>query len=866
MRNQFTRGTRTRSPRDAVGGILPLALLLLAGCGGGGGGGGGPAPGTSNLAALQAAVERGDPELAPAAGIAGSGACIACHAATFAEHERTAHHRGLRSTDRPGVDGVRVHANLAGSGKDDFRRGLDLRTRPAFAAFGASAPRLLYDGGAERPYAVAMGGATFPVERVYGGRRREDYLLRAGDALFLAPFEFDLEAREYRALETATWYDGTVPRFASAEAAASGLEAAASFERRCAGCHHTGFNVDFDGGSGRWRTGYAEVGIGCESCHGPSATHVLSDGNPAFTRNPRALDDGTAEGRRRANAVCTQCHDRGHGATLPGAPAPVEYPWTAAGPFAVGDTLDGALVRTSDPADFHGRRDNPLSSTPTPLDPTDDTFVAARSGWMQGVEHETGGHSPDRDGAPLCFDCHDPHGRKAPAQLVTRFPRDRTVRVSDRDGTLCLACHAGSAPFATLSRSDVADFARGGRPAVRDAVVRHMADGGMPVAASAYDPEGTGVGRCSACHMAETGTGTRATTTDAAGFPASTAGGGSHTMRTLWPSVSEAHDVTNGCNRCHGDATTDGGGSRLAQWRVDGADGDGVFHGAAARRFQTGNLGAASGTGPACVRCHTTEGFRRIAVEGDPDGLTTDAAARAGVIADAVRFEEGVTCAACHGPDGDGVLADGRAPLRLPREQLCTSCHGDGVDFDDYLFASQSPHAPQGDLFTGGGGVEPPGSGSYVDGFHTTVADGCVHCHLDRRDPLYARHTFEPDVRTCGQCHPSPDGFNLIAFGDYDGDGTVEGLQDEVRDLVALVRDAVLAADLQVVFDGKKFKRGAGPAMTGAGAPLQRAAFNVETVLTDRSGGIHNPTRIVRLLQKSYAEVTGNDVPGATLR
>jgi mono/diheme cytochrome c family protein len=624
--------------------------------------------------------------------------------------------------------------------------------------------------------------------------------------------------------------------------------------------------VEFDAGEGDWRTGYAELGVGCETCHGPSVTHVITDGDADFALNPRDLDDGTVDGRRRANAVCTQCHDRGTGATLPGAPAPVEYPWRVDGPFVAGETLDGALVRTSDPADFHGYRDNPLSSTPTPGKPSDDTFVAARSGWMQGIEHDAGGHAATSDGAPLCFDCHDPHGEGGPSMLVTRFPRTPDLAVSDSDGTLCLACHAGSGPFTGLERSAVETFARGGRVVVGAAVVRHMADSGMAVPASAYDPEGTGVGRCSTCHMAATGTGTRATIDDAAGFPRSSTGGGSHTMRTLWPSVSVAHDMTNGCNRCHSDLADDAAGRNLAAWRSDGADGDGDFHGRPARRFQRGRLGDAAGDGAACIRCHTTQGFRRIVIEGDVNDIESDADARTAVILDAVRYDEGVTCAACHGLDGSGLLSAERAPLRLPRQQLCNPCHGDGVTFEDYDLVAAAPHAPQVALFDGAGGAEPPGSGPYEDGAHTEVADGCVHCHLDPTDPHLASHTFEPSVDTCRQCHSNPTSFDLVAFGDYDGDGTVEGLQTEVRDLVALVRDAILAADAAVTFDSEEFERGAGPAMTGATPALKRAAFNIETVLRDRSGGLHNPTRIVRLLQRSYREVTGQDVPGATLR
>ena len=68
----------------------------------------------------------------------------------------------------------------------------------------------------------------------------------------------------------------------------------------CAGCHYTGYNPYLET--------YVEEGVGCESCHGPGGSHVVS-GQPEHIINPTKLD---AEGR---DTICASCHTHGHDRT-----------------------------------------------------------------------------------------------------------------------------------------------------------------------------------------------------------------------------------------------------------------------------------------------------------------------------------------------------------------------------------------------------------------------------------------------------------------------------------------------------------------------------------------------------------------------
>ncbi len=74
----------------------------------------------------------------------------------------------------------------------------------------------------------------------------------------------------------------------------------------CLDCHTTGLSVRYDRTTQRFRTGFADAGVGCESCHGPGARHAESKSardivHPGkLHRSPR--------GRAQAFSICAQCH------------------------------------------------------------------------------------------------------------------------------------------------------------------------------------------------------------------------------------------------------------------------------------------------------------------------------------------------------------------------------------------------------------------------------------------------------------------------------------------------------------------------------------------------------------------------------
>ncbi len=151
------------------------------------------------------------------------------------------------------------------------------------------------------------------------------------------------------------------------------------------------------------------------------------------------------------------------------------------------------------------------------------------------------------------------------------------------------------------------------------------------------------------------------------------------------------------------------------------------------------------------------------------------------------------------------------------------------------------------------------------------------------------------NVAACTQCHTTAVDFRDVARADYDGDGSVEVVQDEIAGLEAALVAAInaklvaytgVAATTVTYGSGRvKYNKGGtgtlrtfpGPGTTSSDNPdiawssltptqqaqweaLYRAAYNNAFVANDKSEGIHNTGYAVNLLQSAYKEVTGTTI------
>ncbi len=118
---------------------------------------------------------------------------------------------------------------------------------------------------------------TFELDEVLytiGSRWKQRYLTQDenGD-FYILPAQWNVEDAEWIAYKPDTWQDQDN-----------------EWRQSCGSCHVTGLDTQ------NW--GFAEFGVGCESCHGPGAEHVS---DPENTKPFSEVDD----------QVCGSCHSRG---------------------------------------------------------------------------------------------------------------------------------------------------------------------------------------------------------------------------------------------------------------------------------------------------------------------------------------------------------------------------------------------------------------------------------------------------------------------------------------------------------------------------------------------------------------------------
>ncbi|HZW37197.1 MAG TPA: hypothetical protein VFF01_09655, partial [Candidatus Deferrimicrobiaceae bacterium] len=377
-----------------------------------------------------------------------------------------------------------------------------------------------------------------------------------------------------------------------------------------------------------------------------------------------------------------------------------------------------------------------------------------------------------------CWDCHDPHKAAGnPAAVVgdDHQIRDSVTRgaetfaTKDTDNSLCLACHHD---FFGLTAGD----ARTNPSAVRTAVLRHMG-GEAVMGLVAYDPAGTGVGRCSTCHMPKTSSSAIRT---AVGNGLQEGDIHNHTFNIVWPGVNYIKDaagnlkidntMVSSCYQsgaCHNNNPGAANFvSEIDEWsRSTHSD----FTSEPLRHFD------ADGSIPAsCARCHSKFGYIDYVADG-----VVNASAKLGSV---------ISCAACHTDDGDGTTRFDRRTAGGPLDNvifpsgagatlgnasnLCMICHqgraskvqvdtaiaNDPIDnsINNLTFVNIHYFATAASLF----GTEVKGGYEYGDNVyagrfeHIPARDTCIECHMGVAEDLQeTNHTFEPKPSYCLPCH-----------------------------------------------------------------------------------------------------------------
>ncbi len=408
--------------------------------------------------------------------------------------------------------------------------------------------------------------------------------------------------------------------------------------------------------------------------------------------------------------------------------------------------------------------------------------------------------------------------------------------------------------------------------------------------------------------------------------------GGKSNFDAMPPDVKAMSTI--GCEQCHGPAAdhVTKGLPIMATSQSEGTCN--VCHNSSSRHdkgAQLKNAGHSDANAPAfnepigptrqaCVRCHSGTGYASFL-----QNPTNQAAW--------VNEKQTIVCATCHNPhDATNAwqLRIVDKPIALPFEvkqnvglsATCYECHNSRTKPEDALKASFPHYSSAAEFISNTGGVtygqtvansphgdlvgiapvpnpaakDNPDANKFLwssaDDEKGNTPGACVACHMwpiitDQKDPNYEKvgghsfNTVSPDGKfdytaACKSCHQDLAEFNMKAKADYDGNGKVEGVQDEVKGLLNVLFKELEAKGVKKVDTGYPYATLPKGADGKIDPKIENAWYNFRTVYgvmwgpetgngnEGKAQSMHNFKRAVQLLQLSYKDLTGKDVPGAT--
>lgn len=240
---------------------------------------------------------------------------------------------------------------------------------------------------------------------------------------------------------------------------------------RCAECHSTNLQKNFDSGSGSYATRWSEINVSCQACHGPGAAHV------EWAESRQDGDDQADDYRLVSHDIdnralvdsCARCHSRRHRVSPDDAHGRAllddfEPATLQAGLYhADGQILDEVYVYGSflqsrmynhgvgcgDCHDVHSTRlklaGNALCQQCHNTAPPDRFPTVQKKDYASPAHHF---HATDSTGAQ-CINCHMP----ATTYMVVDPRRDHSFRIPRPDLTVslgvpnaCNQCHTDRSP------------------------------------------------------------------------------------------------------------------------------------------------------------------------------------------------------------------------------------------------------------------------------------------------------------------------------------------------------------------------------------------------------------------------------------
>lgn len=345
-------------------------------------------------------------------GYAGSKSCLECHEKFY----------GLWSTSRHGLAMQPYHSEFAKN-----------QLSPQSAELRIGKFRYRFDIAQGVVYeADAKGTKLYKVAYALGGKNIYYFLTPfPGGRLQTLPLAYDVNKKG--------WFDTAasgVRHFPGAEPGqpVSWKDSGYTFNTGCYNCHVSQLSSNYDLTTDTYKTTWAEPGINCETCHGPSAEHNRLMKETPKGQQPKDMKIISAKRFTPAqhNATCSGCHAKASAVTSSYQPGERFF-----------DHYD--LATLEDPDFYPDGRDLGENYTFTSwlMSP------CAKAGNLHCVKcHTSSGRyrfKAEEKANDACLPCHEQRVKNTPAH---------THHKPEGPANKCVSCHMPMTAFARMNRTD----------------------------------------------------------------------------------------------------------------------------------------------------------------------------------------------------------------------------------------------------------------------------------------------------------------------------------------------------------------------------------------------------------------------------